>query len=230
MKMPFRVQDNVPEIYVNESRDFQLLCRLYDCIINGVKFDIDSMKFLTDTKNCNSRVLDLLKSKVGFYNDKYIFSDDMRKVLEAFPHIIKYKGSKEAVLQTVCLFMKVNRVRSDCKIDFDNDKREIRIGIKSPVSNYIVIDEIMKYILPTGYTYYCYSYKSPDNTNIKVNYQQKLYLLQTSYDGYIITKKSDGSYVIEAETKVAADRLGRIGATTLYREITEETTENKGDE
>lgn len=49
-----RLQNNVPEVYVKESRDFQLLCRLYDCILNGVKFDIDSMLNITDSKSCSN--------------------------------------------------------------------------------------------------------------------------------------------------------------------------------
>ena len=50
----FRIEKNVPEIYVRESRDFQLFCRLYDCVFDGVKFDIDSMLNVLDTHSCNN--------------------------------------------------------------------------------------------------------------------------------------------------------------------------------
>ena len=52
--MLFRTQDNVPEIYVNESRDFQLLCRLKDVMINGVKYAIDSINHTSNTLEMNS--------------------------------------------------------------------------------------------------------------------------------------------------------------------------------
>ena len=40
----------VPYVYPNESRDFQLLLRLYDYLINGVKHDIDQIKNVVDTE------------------------------------------------------------------------------------------------------------------------------------------------------------------------------------
>lgn len=152
MKMPIRLQDNVPEVYVNESRDFQLLCRLYDCIINGVKFDIDSIRFITDTHNCNSRLLDLLKTKVGFFNDKYIFSDDMRLILEAFPYIVKWKGSKKGILEAIRLYLKINKTDVDTELIINEEKCEIEIKIKAPLDNITILDEVLKYIIPAGYT------------------------------------------------------------------------------
>ena len=59
----FRLQSNVPEIYINESRDFQLLCRLYDCVLGGVKLDIDTLENIIDTRSCNSILLQLLELK-----------------------------------------------------------------------------------------------------------------------------------------------------------------------
>lgn len=44
----FRIQDNVPEVYINESRDFQLISRLYDILFSGTKYDIDSMVNVLD--------------------------------------------------------------------------------------------------------------------------------------------------------------------------------------
>ena len=38
-----RLENNTPSIYCQKSRDFQLFCRLYDVVNNGVKFDIDSI-------------------------------------------------------------------------------------------------------------------------------------------------------------------------------------------
>ena len=38
----------MPQIYINESRDFQLISRLYDVLFSGVKYDIDSMVNILD--------------------------------------------------------------------------------------------------------------------------------------------------------------------------------------
>ena len=47
-----RVQEMTPQVYTEDSRDFQLLSRLYDSVFNGVKFDTDSILSLIDTKSC----------------------------------------------------------------------------------------------------------------------------------------------------------------------------------
>ncbi len=36
-----KLQDKVPPVYPEGSRDFQLFCHLYDVIFNGIKNDID---------------------------------------------------------------------------------------------------------------------------------------------------------------------------------------------
>lgn len=38
------MQEMVPEVYCRESRDFQILCRAYDSVLSGVKFDVDTIK------------------------------------------------------------------------------------------------------------------------------------------------------------------------------------------
>ena len=52
-----RTQEMVPDYYIEASRDFQVLCRLYDFAMNSLKFNIDSMQELTDTRNIKDTVL-----------------------------------------------------------------------------------------------------------------------------------------------------------------------------
>ena len=73
----FRLQNNTPSYYVNNSRDFQLFCRLYDYINNGVKFDIDSIININDPLKINDRLLNLYGSKVGFFTNKNINTNEI---------------------------------------------------------------------------------------------------------------------------------------------------------
>ena len=230
MRMPMRLQDNVPEIYVNESRDFQLLCRLYDCIINGVKFDIDSIRYITDTKNCNSRLLDLLKTKIGFYNDKYIFSDDMRIILEAFPYIIKYKGSKRGIIQTICLFLKVNRIKTETQLKIDNTNYFIEIGINANIQNTTILDEILKYIIPTGYKYRYYFYEGTNLGSTKIGVKSSVAMFKDVHDSYITYKDGD-KYVIcykdsNIDTEITTDNVIDSNKTVEFDVISNVETTN----
>ena len=62
-----RLQDLTPEVYTSESRDFQILCRLYDSSFNAIKYDTDSMKYLTDSRYIRSGMLPLLQTKLGMF-------------------------------------------------------------------------------------------------------------------------------------------------------------------
>lgn len=58
--MIWRTADNVPEVYPAESRDFQLIGRVLDYVVNGVKFDIDSIRALSNTQDIMGSLLPLL--------------------------------------------------------------------------------------------------------------------------------------------------------------------------
>lgn len=151
--MLFRTQDNVPEIYVNESRDFQLLCRLKDVMINGVKYAIDSINHTSNTLEINSALLPLLKSKVGFFDYEELTEDELRYLLTGFPDLIKYKGSKRAIEKAICLWFRVNRLSGKLTdIDINNETYSITISVNTTNTDTRLLDEIFKYILPTGYT------------------------------------------------------------------------------
>ena len=68
----FRTENNVPQNYIEESRDFQLLSRLYDLTYNGLRYNIDSMINLNDPMKINEQFLPLLGTKVGFITNKNI--------------------------------------------------------------------------------------------------------------------------------------------------------------
>lgn len=89
-----RYQEMVPDYYIEKSRDFQILCRMYDFAMNGLKYNIDSMQSLTDTRKIKDTVLPLLGDKLGIY-DKEAYAN--RQMLEALPIAIKYKGSLKSV-------------------------------------------------------------------------------------------------------------------------------------
>ena len=58
----FRLQENVPDVYARKSRDFQLLCNVFDILQGGIKYDIDTITSVVDTRYCSERLLPLLQS------------------------------------------------------------------------------------------------------------------------------------------------------------------------
>lgn len=146
----FRLQNHVPEVYVDKSRDFQLFCRLYDSCFSGVKFSIDSMARVTDTKHCDSSVLELLKTKLGLFSTIEVDASELRYLLQAFPTIMRYKGSKRSVEYIKVLYTKMYSNVSVPEVEYGADCT-LRFIFSEPPKNDKLLLELLKYVLPTGY-------------------------------------------------------------------------------
>lgn len=149
----FRLQNNTPSYYVNNSRDFQLFCRLYDYINNGVKFDIDSIININDPLKINDRLLNLYGSKVGFFTNKNINTNVLRRILKAFPYLIKYKGTKKGIEQAVNTILKLEDTSNKAYISIDLTNYICYIYVASEIKNKDALEELLKYILPIGFIY-----------------------------------------------------------------------------
>lgn len=179
-----RTQNNVPDVYVNASRDFQLMCRLYDILINDVKYDTEAIKSIINTFMCNTRLLELLQTKLGFFTKSTISDEDLRYVLCAFPDIIKHKGSRQAIEEAVIVFLKLNHINSDFDIEITTIPQSnssappysIRVGIEGAVRDTHILDEIFRYILPAGFIFEYIFYVKADKDD-KLNLVTKADLL-----------------------------------------------------
>lgn len=117
-----RLQDNVPDVYVNNSRDFQLLCQIYDCVINGVKFDIDTITNIIDTSKCKESFMPLLSRKVGYVDPKTgISNSTLRLMNDSWPYIVRKKGSLSAIQEAINVFMKVKHIKASVDIVIVNN-------------------------------------------------------------------------------------------------------------
>lgn len=152
-----RLQNNTPPVYTEESRDFQLLCRIYDCVTNAVKLDIDSIPTIADTSQCLSSILPLLQTKVGFFTENTLQDKELRYAIEAFPYIVKKKGSREGIIECLNLFLQVNNILKSSQVIITNesaneeDAYTIKILIESEVKDTSLLEELIRYIVPTGY-------------------------------------------------------------------------------
>lgn len=154
----FRLQDNTPSVYVEQSRDFQLFCRLYDCINNGVKFDIDSIINILDPKLVNDRILTLLATRVGFFPKREYDSNILRYIIASFSYALKYKGTKRGIEIAVSTILKAEKsIITDRDIEttiqIDNINHSIWIYTTGSIINIHALEDFLSYILPVGYTH-----------------------------------------------------------------------------
>lgn len=166
----FTLQNNVPPVYMEESRDFQLLLRLIDSTNQAVKFDIDSMLNIIDPMKIKSEFLNLYATKMGFFPRRTINEDTLRYILSAFPYLIKNKGNEAGIRGAVATILKAEKQPKaveevDVVINNNIESEDLSpytVYIYIPVEldyNKIALEELLKYIIPTGYALRIYTYQ-----------------------------------------------------------------------
>ena len=149
----FRLQQNVPEVYPQQSRDFQLFCRAYDSMFNGVKYGVDSLSHTSNTMECNNPLLGLLANKLGLFTNLNLPDIELRYILCAFPYLIRYKGSFTAIEYTVRVFQRMSGLNNlGYTVTIDNVNKQISLTFSKDITNDALLYELMSYIMPTGYT------------------------------------------------------------------------------
>ena len=159
----FRLQNNVPSTYIEQSRDFQLFCRLYDCINNGVQFDISTITDILDPIKVNDRVVKLLATRVGFITDIDIDNTVLRYILSAYPYIIKNKGTRKGIEAAVNAILHAEHSIKAATVEIVNkpaegsNQAEYSVNIYTPIilssKTKKALNELLKYILPVGYIF-----------------------------------------------------------------------------
>lgn len=159
----FRLQNNVPSTYIEQSRDFQLFCRLYDCINNGVQFDISTITDILDPIKVNDRIVKLLATRVGFITDIDIDNTVLRYILSAYPYIIKNKGTRKGIEAAVNAILHAEHSIKAATVEVVNkpaegsNQAEYSVNIYTPIilssKTKKALNELLKYILPVGYVF-----------------------------------------------------------------------------
>lgn len=166
-----RLQDNTPSIYCQKSRDFQLFCRLYDTVNNGVKFDIDSIININNATLISDRVINLLCTKVGFFPKHNYSTSLLRGIIQVFPYMIKYKGSLRGIEYAVRTVLKFEDIKGSYEIILPpNIKGQIDIYVSIDLENKLALDDLLSYVLPIGYIYKLQLYKATEaNSDLKTD-------------------------------------------------------------
>lgn len=182
----FRLQNNVPEIYVDRSRDFQLLCRLADISFNGTKHLIDSVLYTSSTSEMSGSLLRLLKSKVGYFKSDTLTDDQLRYLLSAFPSIIKDKGSEIGIKKAVYTWLRMFQLYGKLSgVKVDNRDYAVYISIDSPPISTSILENILDYIVPAGYVVI---FKFVSQSGLHSNYNYSGNMDQGNTDNVSIVK------------------------------------------
>lgn len=205
----FRVENNVPDVYVNESRDFQLFSRLYDLVFQSARFSIDSIEQSSDTMRCNDALLPLIATKVGFFTDLKLTNKSDRKVLSAFPYIIRYKGSAYGIELVTNLFEQITNTKVSIQKDSE-DSSHLTIVFEDYTPNVDLLYSLLEYIRPTGLLI---DYKVYSNVEVAADFV-------TDDSVRVYTMKKDLHNIV-IQTKAELPFRSNVGFTQISRNLEE---------
>lgn len=210
--MIFRTQENVPHIYPNKSRDFQLLCRVKDYSLGATRQLIDTIPAISTTSEISDRLLPLLANKLGLFNIKNIDNRTLRHLCLTFPFIIKWKGSKRAIEMAVNAWLQlyIGITEQLNPITIDTEKNLILIHMSNTSVSTAYLDVIFEYILPQSYSY---------AINQAIPQSLDPISIEADTDTYraILIDSTENSKLDTTQTAGFPDRVkSKVGLTTLY--------------
>lgn len=191
--MQFQLDKNVPNRYVEESRDFQLLCHVIDIYLNQAIEKTFDMRFSLDPQQCRAELLPLLARRMGFITSMHIPDNVLRAICSVFPTCIKMKGTIYAVRLAAHAILGTDEKITLLSVVKDNNVPE-RIDIITNVTsaNLPYLKEVLRFITPPGIIY-SYNFKVKEvKTEIKFIPKYKA--------GRIRTNTAANAHIISDET------------------------------
>lgn len=152
-----KTQKLTPEIYYKESRDFQLLGRIYDFIFNYVKTEIDLIKTFPLNNNQDTSFIELLLKTLGFKPLKEYQINQLLALASVWINLIKNKGSLTAIDTLIKTILKIENIKENYTINLDlnQDIPTVIIQIREYINSQDIalIEEVLDYILPIGVSF-----------------------------------------------------------------------------
>lgn len=228
-----KIQESVPQIYYNSSRDFQLIGHLFDLVLNSVKTEADLLFNLPLSTNSDDQLLDLLAFTLGLRlsKEKYT-SAQLRAVCSVAPRMMRNKGSKQAIELLCNALMRADSVEGASYVELTENKLTVHISNISTCHD--ILYEILPYIVPAGIVFNIKEMTSYNTTiETQTAYQDKVlygkfkpntemsYISPENLDSTVDmsfkfteaavenTKKDDGSY--EPYTVEVSDKTLLMG-------------------
>lgn len=186
-----KLQNYTPAIYYKDSRDFQLLGRLFDLVLNSIKTEADLLYNLPLSNNSDEKLLELLALTLGFKPKHQYNAKQLKAVCSVFAEILRNKGSIKAIkIACEALF---NSMDISQALDYDfttgKDKTELNLYIAQDFGDITILNDLLSYVLPAGMS--CniireFHILTESNTNISITDTVTPYKINTAETSKII--------------------------------------------
>ncbi len=142
------IKNQLPSIYYDASRDFQILGHVYEVVLNYVKTNADMLYLLPNGIEEDTRATELLATTLGFKLRRNYDKEQLAALVSIFPQLLKIKGTKRAVELAGNALVKASGVPGAFTCEIENHILTIKIPIE--LSDITLFLDLLPYILPFG--------------------------------------------------------------------------------
>jgi hypothetical protein len=142
------IKNQIPSIYYDASRDFQILGHLYEVVLNYVKTNTDMLYLLPNGIEADTRTTELLATTLGFKLRRNYDKNQLAALVSIFPQLLKIKGTKKAVDLAGNALVKASGVPGIFTSEIEGQVLTIKIPIE--LSDITLFIDLLPYILPFG--------------------------------------------------------------------------------
>ena len=145
-----KIKDQIPNIYYDASRDFQILGHLYEVVLNYSKTNADMLYLLPNGIEADTRSTELLATTLGFRLKRNYDKEQLAALVSIFPRLLKIKGTKAAVDLAGNALVKASGVPGVFDSNLDEETHVLTVKIPIELSDITLFMDLLPYILPFG--------------------------------------------------------------------------------
>ena len=152
-----------PAEYSAQSRDYQVIARLYTALYNYVKMYIDNLS-IWDT-NIDNRLITLRARTLNFITEHSwdIENNSLEAITTCFKYLMRNKGTVKALEYCVDILMRLENISGkELSQVITMYNYNVTIRVPENLLTLGVIEDLVRYLLPAGLTYNIIKYKSYD--------------------------------------------------------------------
>lgn len=208
-----RTQDRTPEYYTKESRDFQIIGKLFDSAFNAPKTGADTILNISGTDNIDPRLVEYLSKTLGFNIRNSYPQNVLFNMLKSFKQMIANKGTKKAVENAVVSLLHSQNITSKYYIQWgvEGDSHNIILYLPKETKNVSILNDVFDYILPAGFTYTVALVGAPLETSSSIGLTTRSKVTVNAIDDFNTTKSN---YISNDGIEYIIKDMSRIGEVT----------------
>lgn len=148
-----------PLEYSAQSRDYQVIARLYTALFNITKMYIDDLEIWN--ANIDNKLTGLRSRTLNFIPKHHWDEDELEAVTSCFKYLMMNKGTTKALEYCVNILMKIEKLESEA-IDQTVKIAGYNVTIRVPENLFTlgILEDLIEYLLPSGLTFNIIRYKT----------------------------------------------------------------------